>query len=111
MVPSSAVVNTCDERDVCIPSDEAGAARFLVKGVLAIACVESKADAVSTDPSHETRTSRSSSCLISGKSDSSIASLISVESSGCGDSWFKLDSSPELDSRRRFLETKPSIIL
>jgi hypothetical protein len=41
-------------------SDETGSARFLVKHVFAVACVESVVDATSTVPSHETGISRSS---------------------------------------------------
>lgn len=43
-------------------------------------CPESLDDALSTDPSHKTRTSRRSFCSLFGKRDSKIASFTSVES-------------------------------
>lgn len=108
MLPSSAVVKTCDERDVCMPNDEATAARFLPTGVPAVGTfAERSPTTFSTDPSQDTSISNSSSCLIVGKRDSSIASLVSVSSRGSDDSCL---ASLKFESRERFLEMKASML-
>lgn len=109
MLPSSAVVKTCDERDVCMPGVEVTAARFLLTGVHAVESFAERSPAtLSTDPSQDTSISNNSSCSIVGKRDSSIASLVSVESSQ-GSSESCLVSSLRLESRGRFLDMKASM--
>jgi hypothetical protein len=92
-----------------MPGVEVTSARFFLTGVHTVEPFAERSPAtLSTDPSQDTSMSNNSSCLIVGKRDSSIASLVSVESSqGSGD--LCLVSSLGFESRGRFLDMKASM--